>query len=334
MNPAENALKVDDEMKEKIESMPEDCLAQMHFRPCPCKDFLSPAGQCFAPDPAMGEGYYWYYERPGMFMVSVMDLTAKEDYIMEYQQPDFISVNYYDTIFAEELSPYKRMCSNCIRGHVSNGELFRARCHKNMPVRGTELALMPGFYHDYLETRYPGEFPDPKSAFLSVDGSTDFPELVLLLKQIGRFQGTGIAADLYYESKVVEALSLIIERTRSRPAEPVCRELSRQDRVNLDAVKSYIEEHFAFDIKADQLAKIACMGQTKLRASFKQVYGYTITEYVQNQRMAHAEFLLLKTDFKIEQVAEAVGYHHAGRFSGLFKRNTGLYPEEYRKLMR
>ena len=76
------------------------------------------------------------------------------------------------------------------------------------------------------------------------------------------------------------------------------------------------------------------MGQTKLRQSFKQAFNTTITEYIQERRIAHAEFLLLKTDFNISNVAEAVGYHHGGRFSALFKQSTGLFPEEYRKLMR
>ena len=320
--------------KEIKESIPLGCLEELEFKPCPCKEFLNPEGSCYEVNSDIGEGYYWYYDQPGMFVVALMDIKIKEDYIMEYQQPDFISVNYYDMISAEELLPYKRMKANCIRGHVSNGELFRARYHKNIPIKGTELILMPGFYHDYLEKRYPGEYPNPKNAFMSVDGLTDFPELVLILKQIGKFQGTGIAADLYYESKVSEALSLIIERTRKHSGNLSGKELSKQDRINLDAVKSYIEDHFAFDIKTEQLAMIACMGQTKLRSSFKQAYGHTITEYIQSRRLAHAEFLLLKTDFNISQVAEAVGYHHAGRFSSLFKKNMGMFPDEYRKMIK
>ena len=42
--------------------------------------------------------------------------------------------------------------------------------------------------------------------------------------------------------------------------------------------------------------------------------------------------MLTATDFPIAQIAEAVGYHHAGRFAALFKKNTGLTPEEYRTL--
>ena len=311
-------------------------LDQFGFRPCECKEFLNPVGQCFEPDPSVGEGYYWFYERPNMYGVSRMDMTPKRDFIIEYEQSDFVSINYYDAISAEELSPYKRLQAHCIRGHVSHGELFRCRAHKNMPIRGMELMLMPGFYHDYLESKYPGEFPDPEKAFLSIDGVTDFPELVLVLKQIESFQGSGAAADMYYMSKVIEAVSLIIERTKHNNSKDlqVSASLSQQDLINLDAVKSYIEDHFAFDIKADQLSAIACMGQTKMRATFKQAYGYTITEFIQNHRIAHAEYLLIETDFTIAQVAQAVGYHHAGRFSALFKKLTGLYPEEYRRTMK
>jgi AraC-like DNA-binding protein len=50
--------------------------------------------------------------------------------------------------------------------------------------------------------------------------------------------------------------------------------------------------------------------------------------------MAHAEYLLLETDFQISQIAKAVGYNHAGRFSSLFQKNTGLLPEEYRRVIK
>ena len=334
LNRAEITLKVYIDMNEENTSFTLPCLSQMNFHLCSPKEFLSPAGYCFEPDPELGSGYYWYYEKPGMFAIGIFDLRTKEDYILEYQQPDFISVNYYDSISAEELSPYKKFYANCIRGHVSDGTLYRARYHKNMPLKGVELSLMPGYYHDYLELRYPGEFPDAKKAFRSIDGSTDFPELTLILKQIQRFQGSGAAAELYYESKITEALSLIIERTRESQNSRDIRELTDLDIKNLEAVRSYIEDHFAYEIRSEQLASIACMGQTKLRASFKQAYGCTITEYIQNRRLTYAEYLLLKTDFNISQIAEAVGYHHSGRFSGLFKKNTGLLPDEYRKIMK
>lgn len=321
-------------MDTQSNELPESCLLQLGFHPCICKDTLNLEGCCYEPPEELGEGYYWYYEREKMFAIGVLDLCLKEDKVLEYQQPDFISINYYDTISAEELSPYKRLSANCIRGHVSESKLFRARYHKNVPVHGMELMLMPGYYHDYLEHKYPGEFPDPKAAFRSVDGISDFPELVMLMRQIQTFQGTGISAHLFYESKVAEAVSLIINKTKDCRGFTPSGDLTKDDLVNLDAVKCYIEDHFAFDIRAEHLARIACMGQTKLRYSFKKQYGYTITEFIQNKRIAHAEYMLIRTDFTVSQIAESVGYRHSGRFAGLFKKNTGLFPDEYRRLMK
>lgn len=115
------------------------------------------------------------------------------------------------------------------------------------------------------------------------------------MRQLQTFQGTGISAHLFYESKVAEALSFIIEKSKEHKGFTPSGDLSKDDLINLDAVKSYINDHFAFDIKADHLTRIACMGQTKLRYSFKKCY------------------------VTISQIAQAVGYHHSGRFASLFR---------------
>ena len=58
----------------------------------------------------------------------------------------------------------------------------------------------------------------------------------------------------------------------------------------------------------------------------------TITEYIRQRHLSHAEMLLATTDFPIAQVAAAVGYRNDGRFAALFKENCGLYPAEYRQM--
>lgn len=309
------------------------CLSEWNFSSCDVPDRFNSEGLCFCPPPEIATGYYWFYEKKNTFAISIIDFKLKKDIIMEYKQPEFISINYYDTISAEEISPYKRLNANCIRGHVADSQLFKARLHSNVPIHGMELMLMPEYYNDYLLKKYPGEFVDPKSAFRSIDGILEFPELVLLFHQIQGFRGTGASAHLYYESKVAEAISIIIEKTKEKPEYNQCKKLSKEDIKCLDSVKSYISDYFAFNINSEQLCKIACMGQSKMRYAFKSLYGYTITEFIQNKRISHAEYLLAKTDFPINQVAKAVGYNNSGRFSFLFHKITGLLPVEYRKLI-
>lgn len=101
---------------------------------------------------------------------------------------------------------------------------------------------------------------------------------------------------------------------------------------SLENVTAYINDHFNCDISVDNLCRIACMGRTKFKTLFKQIYDCTITDYISQRRLSHAENLLTTTDFTIEQIASAVGYSNAGRFANMFKKSTGLFPNEYRKM--
>lgn len=60
----------------------------------------------------------------------------------------------------------------------------------------------------------------------------------------------------------------------------------------------------------------------------------TITEYIRQRRLSHAEMLLATTDFSIAQVAAAVDYRSEGRFAALPKENCELYPAKYRQMAR
>lgn len=97
--------------------------------------------------------------------------------------------------------------------------------------------------------------------------------MIYLLNQMKNYRGEGITAKLFYEGKVAEAVSL------------------------------YINDHFSLKLSLEQLARIACMGTTKLKKLFKQVHGCTISEYIQQRRMSHAESLLATTDLTVEQIS-------------------------------
>ena len=62
-----------------------------------------------------------------------------------------------------------------------------------------------------MKKQYPEEYRNPIEAFREIDQTTDFPEMYRLLSELQSYRGTGIAAKLYYESKVAEALSLVVE---------------------------------------------------------------------------------------------------------------------------
>jgi len=130
---------------------------------------------------------------------------------------------------------------------------------------------------------------------------------------------------------VAEALSLITNRSVDRESRTVGN-ISSRDSVLLRNVTAYIDDHYTLDLSLNQLAKIACMSATKLKHSFKEYHGCTMTTYIQQKRIGQAEHLLANSDLAIGLVAKAVGYDSASRFSELFFKFTGIQPREFRRL--
>ena len=184
----------------------------------------------------------------------------------------------------------------------------------------------------YLKKQYLEEYRNPVEAFRKIDQTTDFPEMSRLLSELQNYRGDGMAAKLFYESKVAEALSLVVEYQKKGPAFPS--KLSQSDLERIQTVAAYLSDHYAAEIPMERLTQIACMGTTKLKSSFKKVYDCTITEYIQQRRMSQAEYLLTSTDLSIGQIAQTVGYSTSSRFAELFRMSTGLLPGEFRKVGR
>ena len=139
-----------------------------------------------------------------------------------------------------------------------------------------------------------------------------------------------MAARLFFQSKVAEAIVLILEHNKKYSIEDI--HISEEDQKALHNISQYINDHYNKTIYLEKLARIGCMGTTKLKSTFKQLYGCNISSYIQQRRLSQGENLLSSTDFPIEQIARTVGYSNAGRFSRDFKNSTGLKPSEYRRM--
>ena len=300
------------------------------FVPEPDNDQYGPLGLCWKLSPEVGEGSYWTYGQRDLFDIKIHNFSFNKDFMLEFDLPECLSITRYDSISGEELSPYRRLSAGCIKTYVGGYKPYQVIVHKNIPDRSIGIEITPAYYEDYLKKQYPEEYRNPIEAFREIDQTTDFPEMYRLLSELQSYRGTGIAAKLYYESKVAEALSLVIEYQKKRSVSD--HKLASQDLERIQTVAAYLSDHYAGEVPIERLAQIACMGTTKLKSSFKKVYGCTITEYIQQRRMSQAEYLLAHTDLQIGQIAQTIGYSTSSRFAELFRRSTGLLPLEYRKM--
>lgn len=307
-------------------------LEQNRFLPTRCPEKFSPAGTCGEISPAIGGGYYWVYARQDLFDIKIHDFFFHEDQCLDMQIPECISIQRYDSISGEELDPYRRLSAGDIQTIVGGKPRYRALIHKRIPIHAVGIEILPAYYEDFLKKQYPDLYFDLPAAFQSVDQAAEFPAMSKLLFEIENYRGDGAAA-LFYEAKVTEAISLVVDAWKRQSLKKE-RPLSKEDVQSLQNVISYIADHYAFDLPLGRLAGIACMSETKLKSCFKRQFGCSVTQYIQARRVSQAEHLLIDTDFTMGQIAQMIGYTTSSRFAELFKKSTGLLPIEYRKLAR
>lgn len=309
----------------------EPLLTDHHFVSADGNNRFNSTGQCWRLSPELGEGFYWVYAKKDLYDIKIHDFYFHDDFFMEFDLPECLSITQYESISGEELNPYRRLSAGCIKTFIGGDKPYKALIHKKIPICSIGIEVMPAYYEGYLKKQYLDDYISPLAAFKQVDQTMDFPAMAKLLHEVKSYRGDGIAAGLFYEAKVAEAVSLVVEEQEKSLSRKE-KQLTDQDIAQLENVIAYLNDHYAFDVPLERLSKIACMGTTKLKSSFKQLQGCTITEYIQQRRMSQAEHLLIDTDFTMGQIAEMIGYSTSSRFAELFRKSTGLLPIEYRKM--
>lgn len=289
---------------------------------------------CYTLQADKGQGHFWVYFYENMFEITIRDFLFLDDIMLECPEPEFLSVTYYTSVSGEEFHPYRQLSPNSLQAQIGQaGRVYQAIYHKNIPLQSISFTIMPEFYQRYLQQKFPGEYIDPSEAFRKMQIGTDFPELIALLKQIEGYRGKGLTAKMFYEGKILEAVSLIMERAKSNQEKKKKLHLTEQDQENLSAVAAYLDNHYAFSVPIERLCRISFMGQTKLKAAFKECFGCTLYDYILQKRIGQAQHLLMGTELSIAEIAQAVGYDRSESFAKQFQRVTGLLPREYRKLI-
>lgn len=95
--------------------------------------------------------------------------------------------------------------------------------------------------------------------------------------------------------------------------------------------QNYIEKHFHDNLSIPLLAKKLRMSERNYNRRFKEATGETAISYIQKLRVEQAKKLLESRKVSFDEISYKVGYENTSYFRKLFKKNTGLSPNEYKK---
>jgi AraC family transcriptional regulator len=103
-----------------------------------------------------------------------------------------------------------------------------------------------------------------------------------------------------------------------------------QDTCRLAFIVQYIQNHLHEPLTIEQLSRKAYMSQSHFFRCFKNEFGISPIDFINNERLKKATILLKDIRKTINQVCLECGFNNVSYFNKLFKRHTHLTPTEYR----
>ena len=81
--------------------------------------------------------------------------------------------------------------------------------------------------------------------------------------------------------------------------------------------------------------KIICdyfhYNQSYMCEKFKRVFGITMTDYINDLRIARAAYLLSVSSYSLREICDSIGFNSLSYFNKLFKEKHAISPAKYRK---
>ncbi len=108
-----------------------------------------------------------------------------------------------------------------------------------------------------------------------------------------------------------------------------CKFLANEaDREKIVRAREVLLQHIGEPLTIKELSRKVAINECYLKKGFKEMFGTTIFDFYQGQRMEHARYLLYEKGLSVTEVSVMLGYSSISHFSTAFKKHTGLKPCE------
>lgn len=138
----------------------------------------------------------------------------------------------------------------------------------------------------------------------------------------------GSLENIFVNAKIHELLLYSIECLVDEKEEGFsCKFLANDlDREKILYAREVLLQHIGDPITIKELSRKVAINECYLKKGFKEIFGTTIFDFYQQQRMEHAKYLLYEKGLTVTDVSAILGYSSISHFSTAFKKHTGLKP--------
>jgi AraC-like DNA-binding protein len=137
---------------------------------------------------------------------------------------------------------------------------------------------------------------------------------------------------LQIKIQVLELIGIFFKNIQQRHLKTQNQLFSPADHATMVLIEKYLIENLTHDFMGiDKIAQKANMSSSKLKSTFKMVYGQSIFQYYRNKQMELALQLLKTSEIQIKNLSIMLGYENPSKFTANFKKYHQILPSDVTK---
>jgi AraC-like DNA-binding protein len=148
---------------------------------------------------------------------------------------------------------------------------------------------------------------------------------------VDEFERDRFGREVKLRTLLMEQLILLLRWEESQGIRIGGEELEADWRPILKALE-YLRTHYAEQIYARDLARVAGVSESRLKLLFHQALGLPWVKYLQGYRIHRAAALLHESGHNVTEAALAVGFESLSHFNATFRSFMGVSPKRYSHL--
>lgn len=155
------------------------------------------------------------------------------------------------------------------------------------------------------------------------------PMMILTLNQFFQDNVNGPAHDVFLKAKAYEILALLFNKEEGKDVEqcPFLNDEENVERIRL--AKRIIIDKITDPPILKDLAREVGLNEYRLKEGFKNIYGKTVFQFLNDYRLDMARQLLDSGKLKVNDVAYQIGYTNPSHFIAAFRKKYGVTPKKY-----
>lgn len=229
--------------------------------------------------------------------------------------------------------------------YITRGSGWFVSSHcKRLEIRaGSMFLLFPGEWHNYAPNPETGwcEFwigftGDDMDKRVRADFfSTDKPVFnVGILDEVVRYYNQAITVAreqrACYQQTLAGLINMLLGVLYSTNKRLGFQDLEIMNQIN--QAKLFMQENLEKKLSGDEVAVTVGMGYSRFRKAFREYTGFAPAQYMTELKTTKSKELLTNTSMTCQEIAYALGFESPSYFNVVFRRKTGMTPNDYREM--